>query len=690
MKRARKTFKAILAVLLVGVVSSVSSWAFAQAGGISGSVKDISNNQGIQGVIITVKDVSTSALAETGNTDALGNYSVSIPSLGNYTLLASKLGYDNMMAPDVIELSDMSPNRTVNISMGGKAWLKEKPVETTEALSWETGAGKSYLLNGYDRLVYDNEVEGGGKVYDTNLSIFWDHAVHSPWGSDQDNFSKNQFKHLYEGSIYYGFARSSGLNYRESLSQITSDKGLAGEPITTGAPEAPKPVLSWETGAGKSYLVPALEIPGFILLLNGYDRFAYPNEVEGGEKVYDTNLSTFWDHAVHGPWGSDQDNFSTNQFKHPYQGSIYYGFARSAGLSFWESSAYTFAGSFLWETAGETTSPSVNDQIASGIAGSFFGEPLFRMASLVLEGDGGKPELWRELCAAVISPTLGFNRLVFGDDFKSIFPSRNPATFWRLRLGATLNSDLNDQGESSPIKRGDATADFSMAYGLPGKPGYGYTRPFDYFHFEFIAVDNSENPLEDLMIRGLLFGKKYEVGDSYRGIWGLYGGYDYISPQIFRVSTTAASLGTTFQWWLAQAVALQGSVLGGVGYGAAGTISGVGERNYHYGVAPQGLLALRLIFGDRAMLDATGRAYYIGDHSSTEPGRENIGRLNAGLTVRVHGRHALGIQYIASSRDAYYANRADVHQTTATYSLVYTLLGDAGFGAVEWRDADRR
>ncbi|MCK9389946.1 MAG: DUF3943 domain-containing protein [Syntrophales bacterium] len=45
-----------------------------------------------------------------------------------------------------------------------------------------------------------------------------------------------------------------------------------------------------------------------------------------------------------------------NQLLHPYQGSIYYGLARSAGLSFWESSAYTFAGSFLWETAGETTS----------------------------------------------------------------------------------------------------------------------------------------------------------------------------------------------------------------------------------------------------------------------------------------------------------------------------------------------
>ena len=37
MKRARKTFKTSLAVLLVGVVISVSSWAFAQEGGISGS-----------------------------------------------------------------------------------------------------------------------------------------------------------------------------------------------------------------------------------------------------------------------------------------------------------------------------------------------------------------------------------------------------------------------------------------------------------------------------------------------------------------------------------------------------------------------------------------------------------------------------------------------------------------------------
>ena len=582
MQHPRKTLKTIFVVLQVGIVIAVSSWALAQGGGISGSVKDSVNNQGIQGVIITVKDVSTGTLAGTGTTDALGNYSVAIPAPGNYTLEASKPGYDNRSAPDGVELSDRTPTRTVNITMGGKAWFKNKP-------------------------------------------------------------------------------------------------------------EGPSSALSWETGAGKSYLIPALEIPGFILLLNGYDRLAFPNEVSGGKKTYDTNLSTFWDHVVNGPWGVDQDSFAVNQFAHPYQGSMYYGFARSAGLNYWQSLLYTNLGSFLWETGGENTPPSYNDQIASGIAGSFFGEALFRMAGLLLEGDGGKPGFWRELGAALISPPTGINRLAFGDRFKNVFSSHDPATFWRLRLGASLKSDLYDQGRSSTINRNEVTADYTLAYGLPGKPGYSYTRPFDYFHFEFSLIGNSDKPVDDLMIRGLLLGTDYEAGQSYRGIWGLYGGYDYISPNNFRVSSTSLSLGTTFQWWLSRAVALQGSVLGGVGYAGAGNVTQVGDRDYHYGFAPQGLLGLRLILGDRAMFDLTGRGYYVTGLGGGDPGgNETIGRLNMGFTFRLYGRHALGIQYITSLRDARYPDRADSHQTVGTISLVYTLLSKTHFSAVEWRGADSR
>ena len=89
----------------------------------------------------------------------------------------------------------------------------------------------------------------------------------------------------------------------------------------------------------------------------------------------------------------------------------------------------------LWEIAGETTLPSRNDQIATGIGGSFLGEPLFRLASLILERIENRPGFWRELSAAVISPSTGFNRLVYGDRFRGVFPSRDPAFFTRVQFG---------------------------------------------------------------------------------------------------------------------------------------------------------------------------------------------------------------------------------------------------------------
>jgi len=179
-----------------------------------------------------------------------------------------------------------------------------------------------------------------------------------------------------------------------------------------------------------------------------------------------------------------------------------------------------------------------------------------------------------------------------------VFPSHSPATFTRVRLGATLNEQTSGSGADNNFSRNEATLDYYLAYGLPGKDGYTYDRPFDYFDFQFTAVSN-KNVIENLMTRGLLYGKKYQAGDNYRGVWGLYGGFDYISPQVFRVSSTALSLGTTGQWWLSRAIALQGSASAGIGYGAGGTVHPTEERDYHYGGTGQGLLAARLILGDQ-------------------------------------------------------------------------------------------
>ena len=475
----------------------------------------------------------------------------------------------------------------------------------------------------------------------------------------------------------------------DSDPSLKRDKKLEPNPIDLAGPDAaatkagltPGNVLSWETGAGKSYLIPALEVPGFLGLLHVYDRIAYADQTEGGEKVYSSTFSSTWDHIKEQDWVFDKDPFNVNQFGHPYQGATMYGLARSSGLNFWESLAYSNAGSFMWEMAGETGNPSVNDLITTGNAGSLLGEALFRMSQLVLQDKRTRTGAWREIGAGIISPPTAFNRYAFGDRLKTVFPNYDPATFWRFRVGASLHGD----------SKRDAILDFGMSYGLPGKPGYTYERPLDYFDFQISGLGNSANPLESVLLRGLLYGKQYEAGNDYRGIWGLYGSYDYISPSVFRVSSTALSLGTTGQYWIAPGVALQGSLLGGVGFGAAGVTKPDGERDYHYGTTPQGLLTLRLLFGDRTMLEMAGRGYYVsGTGSDDAKGSETIVRASTNLNVRVYGRHGIGLQYVKSIRDARYGTAPSRHQSDGTVSLVYTFLGDTHFGAVEWRDQGER
>jgi len=98
------------------------------------------------------------------------------------------------------------------------------------------------------------------------------------------------------------------------------------QPTAFDAPE-PKPVLQWGAGDARSFLVPAYEIPAFQLLLNRFDHYA---EDAATYPWPWTNLRE----NLHRQWVIDNDKFSTNQFLHPYQGSVYQGLARSAGLDF--------------------------------------------------------------------------------------------------------------------------------------------------------------------------------------------------------------------------------------------------------------------------------------------------------------------------------------------------------------------
>ena len=432
------------------------------------------------------------------------------------------------------------------------------------------------------------------------------------------------------------------------------------QPIETSPSPPPK----------ANYVVPAVEIVAFDAALHAFDR-RYLNET-GAFSVTAASIGR----NLRAKWVVDDDLYEINQVGHPYQGSMYHGFARSAGLNYWAASAYTFAGSLMWEIAGETSTPSINDQIASGVAGSFLGEALFRTANLLIDKADNKPGFGRMLLVLFVSPPTAANRTLFGDRFDRVMPTRDPMYDARIQAGAS---------------RDETMVDLSLDYGLPGTPTYDYRRPFDNFNVH--AILSSRSGLESFMTRGLLAGQDYARGMAIRGVWGLYGGYDYLSPELFRVSTTALSVGTSVQSWLSEHVALQGAAAGGLGYAAAQTLpNSTSDREYHYGVAPQGVVSLRLVAADRVSLDLSAREYLVSNIGGLDGnGRDSITRADTSIGLRFYKRNAVTVRYLLTSRNVTGSGDA-APQPGAAYVLsrsslavFYTLLGPQHFGAVDWR-----
>jgi hypothetical protein len=456
---------------------------------------------------------------------------------------------------------------------------------------------------------------------------------------------------------------------RPTLLQASESSSPGGTGLRAQAP------VAW--GEQKSYLIPALEILGFQVGLNLADRVIY------GCCDFHSDFNSIAKNLHRRGWTTDADTFTVNQLGHPYQGSIYYGLARSAGLNFWEGFGYAFLASGVWEIAGETTPPSRNDQITTPIGGTFLGEALFRIANLWLE-QGAGPPLFREVAAAVVSPPTAFNRLAFGERFRGIYPSGNPEYYSRLAFGVSSVTQ-NDPGTPRKEHRTEGIVDAAIDYGLPGRDGYQYRRPFDYFSFQ--VTGSTGVGFESVMTRGLLFGTDYGSGAArYRGIWGLYGSYDYIAPNIFRLASSALSLGTTLEWRATKAVTFQGTALAGAGYSSVSTINGAeNEHSNHYGVTPTAALVLRAIFSERASLDLSAREYFVSNVSGgSRGGHDNVVRADATLTWRVTGRHGIALKYQYSRRDAEFAG-VDRSQERGTIGIFYTLLGRERFGTGDWK-----
>jgi hypothetical protein len=281
---------------------------------------------------------------------------------------------------------------------------------------------------------------------------------------------------------------------------------------------------------------------------------------------------------------------------------------------------------------------------------------------------------------SAISPAAAVNRLAFPDRFKKIIVEGDPAVYSRVHIGAASTQKSN-VGTSESLQHDEANLDFLLDYGLPGKAGYSYSKPWDYFSFQITG--SSVRPLESVHNRGLIIGAPYKLGSHYDGIWGLYGSLDYLAPQLFRLSSTALSIGSTAQWRLSDNIAVQGTATAGYGFAATGTIDSSAERDYNYGVAPQALLALRLILGNTASLDLNARKYFAGKIANApSDGSDQVVRADASLTMRLKRHHAVSIKYVTSRRDTFFPGLEDRYQRRDTVGFFYTYLVDGDMGLV--------
>lgn len=406
----------------------------------------------------------------------------------------------------------------------------------------------------------------------------------------------------------------------------------------------------------------ALEVVGVNALVWSYDRFIR----EGGENPeFRIGFDSIWDNMQNRmEW--DNNNFTTNNFAHPYHGSLYYNAARSNGFSYWESIPFVFAGSYLWEFAGERNNPAYNDWINTSVGGVGLGEALYRLSDLVLDDTAtGDERVWRELGGLAIDPMRGFNRILSGEWSRvgANPPDRRPD--W---LGIQLEAGIRSQGRES-LAREDTSGAFLRLDFLYGNP---FTdddiRPFDTFAFEAQVNFNDVSTLGHVRSEGLLTGRAMggEADDFFDGgarhVVGAFQAFEFIDNRGYEFGGQ-----TVGAMWLARRHLTDAGHLlqTDVGLGLlllAGTSSEVANfsgRDYDYGSGVSYRLGARVLHRGRTLLEARTEGHWLATLNGVD-GTYLVTISSVQATLPVTSSLGVGAEALGYHRSAWYDEFEDV------------------------------
>lgn len=366
-------------------------------------------------------------------------------------------------------------------------------------------------------------------------------------------------------------------------------------------------------------------------------------------------------------WQWDDNAFINNQFSHPYHGSLYFNSARTNGYDFWQSFAWPFVGSAMWEIAGEAWAPAPNDFLNTSFGGVVLGEMLFRLSSLALDNTAtGSERTFREIGGFLLDPLRGFNRLVRGETHGV---TANPPDWRPSRVFGTLDVGYRrtaNQFSFDSVKTGLDQWDlgFKLAYGdavtdLRGKP-------FSYFGLAAEVAGpppDSARRLNRLSARGSIAA--WPLGSSGHHQFALMMEYDYFNNPAteFGGQSVLAGVVSTFgeqgkDFWAQTNVLLDAIVIGATKSDYYTTIEG---RNYDYGPGLGAQVTGSLFY--RHHLQAT--LSYLGFWIHTIDGANSAHYQDAlSLEARywMNRRFGLGASVTRYSRTSDYSGLPDVSQ----------------------------
>jgi hypothetical protein len=131
----------------------------------------------------------------------------------------------------------------------------------------------------------------------------------------------------------------------------------------------------------------------------------------------------------HDGWSFDTNAFRTNSLYHFYAGAVYYQTARSNEYGILASTAWSFAGSLIWEYIGEwREQTSGNDMIFTPLGGSLLGE-AFCQSGIYIE-HCMPHSIYGRIFACLLDPARIVNRALdrwLNGSFKVNIVFMNPA-----------------------------------------------------------------------------------------------------------------------------------------------------------------------------------------------------------------------------------------------------------------------